>query len=499
MQKKVELTEKNNSLQKRKKEIQGEILIKSAESRNLILKRDKFDRLRQDISKKEGIKREIIEREEEIKKINLTIKENEVNKEKSEKIKKDVLKSDKCPVCSQKLSAEHKKYINDLEDKKIKAYVETLKQENKRKKTVGDTLINLNVELENLMQKEKTAEILKIEIEMSGQLGKEIVEKQKLLDELTLDEDKINKEFDSIEAKNLGEIKNKIAGLKDLLKKIHKLNTMLSERQNLINLKDEKNKNRDEILKKIASLKKEVGGINNLKIELDEKIGRFEGIEENYKILKKELDKALTDEMSLAIKKAQLEKEAEGINKFITGLEKDINEKILVKKKINYLKQMRNWLDEYFIKLMSMMERQIMSRVYQEFNDFFQNWFNVLMGEETISVRLDDEFSPVIEQNDYETSIECLSGGERTALALAYRLALNKVINDLIGGIKTKDIIILDEPTDGFSTDQLDKMRDVLDQLNIKQIITVSHESKIESFVDNILKVTKSGHISKVF
>ena len=499
MQKKVELTEKNNSLQKRKKEIQGEILIKSAESRNLILKRDKFDRLRQDISKKEGIKREIIEREEEIKKINLTIKENEVNKEKSEKIKKDVLKSDKCPVCSQKLSAEHKKYINDLEDKKIKAYVETLKQENKRKKTVGDTLINLNVELENLMQKEKTAEILKIEIEMSGQLGKEIVEKQKLLDELTLDEDKINKEFDSIEAKNLGEIKNKIAGLKDLLKKIHKSNTMLSERQNLINLKDEKNKNRDEILKKIASLKKEVGGINNLKIELDEKIGRFEGIEENYKILKKELDKALTDEMSLAIKKAQLEKEAEGINKFITGLEKDINEKILVKKKINYLKQMRNWLDEYFIKLMSMMERQIMSRVYQEFNDFFQNWFNVLMGEETISVRLDDEFSPVIEQNDYETSIECLSGGERTALALAYRLALNKVINDLIGGIKTKDIIILDEPTDGFSTDQLDKMRDVLDQLNIKQIITVSHESKIESFVDNILKVTKSGHISKVF
>ena len=134
MQKKVELTEKNNSLQKRKKEIQGEILIKSAESRNLILKRDKFDRLRQDISKKEGIKREIIEREEEIKKINLTIKENEVNKEKSEKIKKDVLKSDKCPVCSQKLSAEHKKYINDLEDKKIKAYAETLKQENKRKK-----------------------------------------------------------------------------------------------------------------------------------------------------------------------------------------------------------------------------------------------------------------------------------------------------------------------------------------------------------------------------
>jgi len=201
----------------------------------------------------------------------------------------------------------------------------------------------------------------------------------------------------------------------------------------------------------------------------------------------------------LAIKKAQLDKEAEGINKFIIGLEKEINEKLVVKKKINYLKQMRNWFDEYFIKLMSMMERQIMLRVYQEFNEFFQNWFKILIEEESINVRLDDEFTPIIEQNDYETSIEYLSGGERTSCALAYRLALNRVINDLIGGIRTKDIIILDEPTDGFSTDQLDKMKDVLDQLNIKQIITVSHESKIESFVDNILKVSKSEHISKVF
>ncbi len=499
MQKKVELTEKNSALQKRKKEIQEEISIKSEESKNFILKRNKFDKLRQDISKKEYVKKEIIEKEDEIDKINLIIKENEVSKEKSEKIKKDVLKSDKCPICSQKLSADHKKYINDLEDKKIKAYVETLKQEKKRKKTISDILINLNAELETLLQKEKTADILKIEIERSGELGKEIVEKQKFLNKLILDGDKIKKELDSIDAKNLGKIKNKISESKDLLKKIHKSSIMLNERQNLINIMDEKNKNREEALKKVASLKKEVGEINNLKIELDEKTKRFEGVEENYKILKKDLDKALTDEMGLAIKKAQLDKEAEGISKFITVLEKEINEKLIIKKKINYLKQMRNWLDEYFIKLMSMMERQIMLRVYQEFNEFFQNWFNILMEEESISVRLDDEFTPIIEQNDYETSIEYLSGGERTSCALAYRLALNRVINDLIGGIKTKDLIILDEPTDGFSTDQLDKMRDVLDQLNIKQIITVSHESKIESFVDNILKVSKSEHISKVF
>ena len=498
MQRKIELTEKNNSLQKRKKELQEEISIKSEESKKLIAKKNMFDQLQHDIHKKEYLKKEISKKEEDIKKINLTIKENEVNKEKSEKIKKDILKSDKCPICSQRLSSEHKKYVNDVEDKKIKIFIENLSQENKRKKIVSDVLINLNAGLESLLQKEKTADVLKIEISRFGQLGKEIVEKQKLLNKLSLDDDKIKEELDSINKKNLDEIKRNISESKGLLKKIHKSNIMLNKRQNLINLMDEKNKNREEILKNIASLKKVVGEINNLKIELDDKIKRFEGIEQNYKILKQEVEKAISDETLLAIKKAQLDKEAEGINKAIKGLEKEISEKLRIKEKINYLKQMRNWLDNYFIKLMSIMERQIMSRVYHEFNDLFKDWFNILMEEENISVRLDDEFTPIIEQNDYETSIEYLSGGERTSLALAYRLALNKVINNIIGGIKTKDLIILDEPTDGFSTDQLDKVKAVFDQLNIKQSIIVSHENKIESFVSNIMRISKDEHISSV-
>ena len=57
---------------------------------------------------------------------------------------------------------------------------------------------------------------------------------------------------------------------------------------------------------------------------------------------------------------------------------------------------------------------------------------------------------------------------------------------------------MLDEPTDGFSSEQLDKIRVVLEQLNIKQIIIVSHESKIESFVDNVIRINKNEHISEV-
>ena len=139
-----------------------------------------------------------------------------------------------------------------------------------------------------------------------------------------------------------------------------------------------------------------------------------------------------------------------------------------------------------------------MLNVYHEFNELFKRWFDVLMEDETINVRLDDSFSPVVEQNGYEISVSNLSGGERTAAALAYRLALNKVVNDLMSGIKTKDLIILDEPTDGFSSEQLDKVRDVLEQIGTKQTIIVSHETKIESFVDNVVRIGKNEHVSEV-
>ena len=99
-----------------------------------------------------------------------------------------------------------------------------------------------------------------------------------------------------------------------------------------------------------------------------------------------------------------------------------------------------------------------------------------------------------MEQIDYSY----LSGGERTAIALAYRLALNQLINSVLSNIKTKDIVILDEPTDGFSDAQLDKMRDVLEQLNIGQLIIVSHEQKIEGFVENVIRLKKENGVSCV-
>ncbi|MAG10801.1 DNA repair protein Rad50, partial [Candidatus Pacearchaeota archaeon] len=115
---------------------------------------------------------------------------------------------------------------------------------------------------------------------------------------------------------------------------------------------------------------------------------------------------------------------------------------------------------------------------------------------DSFDVSLREDFTPVIEHQDYEIDYAYLSGGERTAVALAYRLALNQVINSLLSKIKTRSLVILDEPTDGFSEQQLDKMRDVLQELEIQQLIIVSHEQKIESFVENVIRSKKENNVS---
>lgn len=221
------------------------------------------------------------------------------------------------------------------------------------------------------------------------------------------------------------------------------------------------------------------------------------GLEARMKATEKEMRNIQEEKIKVEKAMSRLEQQISDVSRLISGIEAEIIEKREARLKSARLSEIEAWMESYFIPLVGVIEKNVLASIQMEFDRFFQSWFGLLMGDQ-LSVRIDDEFTPVIEQNGYETEYANLSGGEKTSVALAYRLALNKTINMLSDGIKTKDIIILDEPTDGFSTEQLDRIRDVISQLNIRQIIIVSHEPKIDSFVDSVIKVYKENHVSKV-
>jgi len=246
-----------------------------------------------------------------------------------------------------------------------------------------------------------------------------------------------------------------------------------------------------------VSLAADITALRSEIASLSKQAGNEEELEKNYNSVQDEINSINRSRNETEKSKSRCEQQLYDIDRFLKSVEKEIAEKRTAKEKIIYLNELINWFDVYFIVLMDIIERHVMAALQQVFNEFFQKWFSILMGEQ-FSVRVDENFSPLIEQNGYITEYTNLSGGEKTAVALAYRLALNKVINSMIDTIKTRDILILDEPTDGFSSEQLDRIRDVIAELGLKQIILVSHESKIDTFVDNVIKIYKEDHVSKV-
>ncbi|MCA9459567.1 MAG: SMC family ATPase, partial [Nanoarchaeota archaeon] len=115
-----------------------------------------------------------------------------------------------------------------------------------------------------------------------------------------------------------------------------------------------------------------------------------------------------------------------------------------------------------------------------------------------IDVRLDEDFSPIGEQNGYDIDISNLRGEEKSSLALAYRLGLKKIVEHNFVAEQKLSLLILDEPTDGFSENQVDRLGELLKSSNLKQIILVSHDQKVESISENILEIEKVNHISSV-
>lgn len=234
--------------------------------------------------------------------------------------------------------------------------------------------------------------------------------------------------------------------------------------------------------------------LESQKFDVEKKIVEFGDIDKRYLTARNMLDEAKDEEKRIEVMNGKIERQLEENALVAEKLKKEIEGKEKIKLESLHLKKLENWISVNFMATIEKIEKEVMSKVHSEFSVLFGKWFSMLV--EGLSARINEEFTPAIEQNGFEIDYKFLSGGERTAAALAYRLALNQVINGLMSEIKTRDLLILDEPTDGFSQEQIDKLRNVFDELKIAQLILVSHEQKIESFVEKVIRLRKDGSTS---
>ncbi len=147
------------------------------------------------------------------------------------------------------------------------------------------------------------------------------------------------------------------------------------------------------------------------------------------------------------------------------------------------------WLTGPFRVHVMAMEQRILARARAVFDREFARYFAALVDDPALVARTDAAFTPEVALEGEPTPAEALSGGERTSLALAFRLALSTVVRTL-GNVRLATVL-LDEPTDGFSAEQVVRMGELLEELDLPQVVVVSHEPQLAAIADRVVRVQK--------
>ena len=231
--------------------------------------------------------------------------------------------------------------------------------------------------------------------------------------------------------------------------------------------------------------------------KLKEKINEFPDYEEE-KEEKEERRREIEEELDeIKDTLGRIKGENKNLIEQIGDLKNQIEKSIQWVEKYKKLENYQTWIKQFFIPTTDEIERQVLNSIRHDFNETFRNWFKILIDDSSKDSRLDEDFTPILEQDGFEQNFYNLSGGEKTSISLAYRLSLNTMMRKNTESLRS-NLLILDEPTDGFSKNQLSKVRDVLKELGSEQIILVSHESELEGYVDNIFQISKSEGYSKI-
>ncbi len=473
------------NLLKEKLNIKNEYKIQLAkETNNLNIENQKL------INEKETVEVTLKEKQDEISKIQADITNLETLKAtlQQKKIMEDRFKREMMMMQKQiahkiDFSPEQLKNITEL----VQKHKNILDEKNHIYLELNSRIISLET------QKEKPLELIQTIISMNNcpTCFQKVTQdhKDKISKKTNYELEDINREL-NIKIIERTQIIKDVNREKELIKEYEQDKTLLQENkikhehQNEINIKIKGDSfTLDRITNEIETLQNTIKKMQN-------DLADFEDTKNNYTKTKELFQEINNKQRTVEIKYTEKNKELDLLKIQLLEATKEIENKEKLKNEIMILRNLEDWINDKFLSIITLTEKNVLGKIRSEFSSILANWFNALV-DQPLSVRLDENFTPIITNQDYEIDYEFLSGGERTAVALAYRLALNQVLNSILSKIKTKDIVILDEPTDGFATEQIDKMRDIFEQLNAQQTIIVSHEQKIEGFVDHIMRVKK--------
>ncbi len=419
-----------------------------------------------------------------------------------------------CPLCGQRLDPQHLEKVRGEFEQSIDLLDREIGESRRKIALLREKARKLEDQNEKLLEAQRRFEEIEGEISESRQILRLKEEAMQHLEQLRMQTAKLVSKLERREfaLEEMGELREAVARKETLskplseyskleafirkfedsgmLKSFQSAEMTASRKQDAINAISALND-------KLALLEREV---SQRASELEDKRKELEESQPamlRFAKAKRELDglQDLRSEIKESI--AGLSERTTSESKEIQRLEDEIKKFRESEAKASVYKGVSNWLEEHFLPAVSEIESYVFASINEDFNELLRRFFSILVEEGELTATIDDNFSPVIEQGGYELDVQSLSGGERTAVALAYRLALNYMVKRANEAMQA-NLLILDEPTEGFSKEQIYRLRNVLEELDCEQVIIVSHERDLEAMVNRVYRVEKINGVSVV-
>lgn len=441
----------------------------------------------------------------------------------------------KCPLCGSTLSEDHlNNIINEYESKKneILSKIETLKngkrkyedEINELKKqydilnsdavdkiiSYNNQLIELNKSRDGLNAKLGS---LKEKYDNYINLSSENEKYEDEINKLQENYDKYNKYLNLISAINIDEINN---SLKDkemqYSKNAEAINKIISSIgfipeelkfksiNNLSNKIDELTKENEKLITLKESYKTIKSAINEFDSKISEMnnkinslrntLNEYGDIDSEYNNLKGNYENARSSSIRLSTVIKSNSDRIKANSEEIKNLTNDVNKYNKINNAIKELNKIRESFD--YNGIQSMIRKDASAAVTNSTRKYLLS-FNLDFDD----ISIDENFDIKISQNSMEQSIDSLSGGEKTALAIALRLSVAEYVLDKIS------TIIMDEPTNFLDEDRRNNLKDII-QYSLKgdniipQLIMITHHGELTSVGDVSYEVIKENGTSKV-
>ncbi|AFH42783.1 AAA family ATPase [Fervidicoccus fontis] len=355
-------------------------------------------------------------------------------------------------------------------------------EEIERKISENESTLEIMKKIENAYRNSESCKRNLISIGKMLEFEQISAENIELLEKIVKEYEKLGEEY--LSKTNDGNIEISIEAY-------NKYKKILQEISNSESLLDSKKKDMENIKNEFNSLKLEIE-------ELDKKIESLRSVEEELKKVRSEIDAVEKDiqnkqrengELVISIDtlKKELAEYEEKIKSYESGLRQidDAIYKLNVLLKVRELYDKENipkWLRNEAIAILSNEMSNTLSKLDLTYTE--------VDIDENLNIELIDKNSA------RSVLLSQASGGESVAVAIAFVLAMQKVIQKMIAGEEVFDFLILDEPTTHLDDERVRDLVEVFRTLGergegVPQLIIVTHDEQLKEAGDAIYEVKK--------